>query len=111
MPKKTAAKKTSRADFVRSQPATMPAADVVAKAAAAGVKLSKDNVYRTRMLDNRAKRSGGSAAPGRTRSRSRGKRPAGQHTEHVRALRSVVLHVGIDRARELMDDVVRGLLG
>ncbi len=38
------------------------------------------------------------------------KSPVMQHLDHVRALRGVILHVGIDRAKEMMDQIVRDLM-
>jgi hypothetical protein len=36
--------------------------------------------------------------------------PALQHLDHVRALRGVILHVGIDRAKDMMDQIVADLM-
>lgn len=33
------------------------------------------------------------------------------HSDHRRALRNIVVHIGLDRAKELMEDVVRELTG
>lgn len=115
--KKAAAKKTSthkttmtKASFVRSQPRDMPAKDVVAKAAEAKIKLDEGYVYKIRTLDNKAAgkskgRKAGASTPG-----PKPKSPVSQHLDHVRALRGVILHVGIDRAKEMMDQIVRDLM-
>jgi hypothetical protein len=57
------AKKTafSKSAFIRSQPATLSAAEVVAKAKAQGMKLSKNYVYRLRTASNAATRKMSSA--------------------------------------------------
>ena len=176
MPKKTNAKKASakktmtKAAFVRSQPAKMPAKEVIAKAKDAGISLNEDTVYKTRSLDSaRATKKAGkratakgaktSSAPKTTGrapdkknrvlelkaqnpdwsadqiasaakcsttyvysvwggSKKRGgsangtakpKSPVTQHLDHVRALRTVILHVGIDQAKAMMDQIVRDL--
>jgi hypothetical protein len=60
--KKVGKAKPTKADFVRSQPADMPAKEVLAKAKAVGITLTGDAVYKTRSLDKtRAKKSGASA--------------------------------------------------
>lgn len=38
------------------------------------------------------------------------KSPVTQHVDHVRALRGVILHVGIDRAKEMLDEIVKDLM-
>lgn len=123
MPKKTATKKTAakkkssakkatmtKADFVRSQPRDTPAKDVVAKATEAKIKLDEGYVYKIRTLDNKAagKTKGRKTANGKAASKPTSL--VAQHAEHVRALRGVILHVGIHRAKEMMDQIVRDLL-
>lgn len=109
--KKTGAKKTtmSKADFVRSLPSDTPAKDVVVKAKAAGITLNEMTVYKTRSLDKaagkRKAKKAGVSKPG-----PKPKSPVSQHLEHVRALRGVILHVGIDRAKEMMDQIVKDLM-
>jgi hypothetical protein len=53
--KKTASKTPSKSDFIRSQPSTLSAAEVVAKAKAEGIKLDRVLVYKVRI---RAKSKG-----------------------------------------------------
>lgn len=54
---------------------------------------------------------GGSKNAGRsTNGGAKPKSPLSQHVDHVRALRGVILHVGIDRAKEMMDQIVKDLL-
>lgn len=38
------------------------------------------------------------------------KSPVTQHLDHVRALRGVILHVGIDQAKAMMDQIVKDLM-
>jgi hypothetical protein len=47
----------SKAEFVRTLPSSTPAKEVVAKAKAAGVPITKDYVYSVRSADKRAKRN------------------------------------------------------
>lgn len=50
------------------------------------------------------------AKGGSTNGSARPKSPLTQHVDHVRALRGVILHVGIDRAKEMMDQIVKDLM-
>jgi hypothetical protein len=50
------------------------------------------------------------AKPGRSVNGTTVKSQAAQHLDHVRALRGVILHVGIDRAKEMMDQIVKDLM-
>jgi hypothetical protein len=52
-----------------------------------------------------SKKRGGSA-----NGTAKPKSPVMQHLDHVRALRGVILHVGIDRAKEMMDQIVKDLM-
>lgn len=49
-------------------------------------------------------------AGGASKGSARSKSPVTQHLEHVRALRGVILHVGIDQAKALMDQIVKDLM-
>ncbi len=63
-------KKQSKSDFVRVQPATLSAADVLAKAKAAGLKITPQLVYKVRSVSKpqgKAKK-----APARSRRLPRG---------------------------------------
>ena len=54
---------------------------------------------------------GGSKKPGgSTNETATVKSPVMQHLDHVRALRGVILHVGIDQAKAMMDQIVKDLL-
>lgn len=109
--KKTAAKKTTmtKAAFVRSLPSGTPAKEVVAKAAEQSIKLDDTYVYKIRTLDKKAAgKTKGRLAKGKPGPKP--KSPLSQHLDHVRALRSVILHVGIERAKEMMDQIVKDLM-
>jgi hypothetical protein len=95
-------KKPSKAAFVRSLPATTPAKEVVAKAKAAGIKLSEPYVYNVRATSKAKK--GGKRGPGR---------PAGaQGAEQL--LRAIASNLGLARSLEILrgeHERVRRLLG
>ena len=90
------AKKVNKSAFVRALPSTLSAKDVVAKAKAAGVKLSEAYVYTIRS-GSRARKAG---AP-----RKRG-RPVTMGARGSEAsFRKLVLDLGVRRSRELLDEV------
>jgi hypothetical protein len=62
MPKTKTPKTQSKSDFIRSQPATLSAADVVAKAKTAGIKIADSLVYKVRRRA-KAKKSTKAKAP------------------------------------------------
>lgn len=97
----TTGKKVNKSEFVRSH-ADLTPAQIVAKANAAGIKLSPTYVYTVRSNQNKAKARKAAGAPKK-------KNPLLQHLDHIRALRTVILHVGIDRAKEMMDQIVTDL--
>jgi len=74
-------------------------ADQIAKAA----KCSTTYVY---SVWGGSKKAGGSANGTATTPKS----PIMQHLDHVRALRGVILHVGIDQAKAMMDQIVKDLM-
>ena len=103
MARSRASKKVNKAKFVRSLPVRMPAKDVVAKATAAGIKISEKYVYNTRSAA-RNKSAGKKRGPGRPPSPSAPKRasaPAGLES----SFRKLVLSLGLDRANALMNEV------
>jgi hypothetical protein len=88
--------KQSKAAFVRSLPPDTPAAEVIKKAGAAGMKLSAAYVYVIRSKGG-AKKKGG-AARRQARGRSNGK---GIEQQFV----SLALDMGFGRAQQLLNDV------
>ena len=91
----------NKSEFVRSHSDLAPA-QIVEKAKAAGIPLSVSYVYNVRGQQKaKAKKAGGST---KTKSHLL------QHLDHVRALRTVILHVGIFRAKEMMDQIVTDLM-
>ena len=119
MPKKnakhaapTSGKKTTKAGFVRSLPDTMPAKDVVAQGAAAGLEFSEKYVYNTRSSARikparvSAPRAVVKAAPvarvAAPVTVSGGSSPA---VASESAFRKLVLDLGIARSKSLLSDV------
>jgi hypothetical protein len=90
------ASKQSKAAFVRSLPATMPAKEVIEKAKAAGHKLSPAYVYVIRS------KGGGGKARGKGAPRAGRGRGAGSAGAE-RALIDAALELGFNRARQVLD--------
>jgi hypothetical protein len=113
--KKTAVEngKMSKTDFVKSQPADMPAKDVVAKAKAAGMTLSENYVYTIR--------SAAKTKPGkRRRPKGSANTPTGAMAAKVAAsgvedlLRAAASEIGLSRAIAILQEqqaVLRAALG
>jgi len=92
--RKAAGGKVSASDFVRSQPSSMKAADVVAAGAKQGLKFSTNLVY--------AVRSGaGRRGPARAAAAGSGAPDA--------TFRRLALDLGIAKARHIIDDLERRL--
>jgi hypothetical protein len=90
----------SKTEFIRGFGAETPAAQVVAEAKRAGVKISKEYVYRVRAL---AKPN---LPPGRGLSRGdRGRRTGPADPRSERRLTSLALEIGLLRATLLLDSV------
>jgi hypothetical protein len=77
----------SKADFVRNLPSTMPGNEVIEKGKAAGIRLSKNYVYRVRTWANAATRAQAKKAPEKevTTKGGAAKEPAGSKAGWVRA--------------------------
>ena len=89
--------KMSASDFVRSQPRTMTAPQVVEAGKAKGLKFSQNLVYAVRAAAK--KKSGG----GRGRKGAAASRAGGGSSEA--AFRQLVVDLGISRARALVNEV------
>jgi hypothetical protein len=103
--KRTGKAKGSKTDFINKHAALKPL-EVEAKAKEAGLDIKAAYVSSVR---SKAKSSGTNRASGKS-TRAKGKSPISQHLDHVRALRGVILHVGIERAKEMMDQIVKDLM-
>jgi hypothetical protein len=112
--KKTVAKKAapkkqmSKADFVRSLPASTSAKDAVVKAKAAGVALTESYFYNVRATDKSTKKkSAKTSTPKKTTApKSNGTTSAmGSET----TFRKLVLDLGIAKSKTLLAEVERGI--
>jgi len=93
---KPATGKPSASEFVRSQPASMKASEVVAAGAKQGIKFSTNLVYAVRS-------SGGKPGAGGRRGRGRSVVAGGGH--HESTFRQLALDLGIARARQVLDSL------
>jgi hypothetical protein len=118
-PKKSSAPKSSskkpefgaKSEFIRSQPTSMTAKEVVAAAAAKGIKLSENLVYAARASSR--KKNGGASK------KTKGPKPVGKKrgpkpkagsgskggSSLEATLRNAIAQVGLARAREIFDEV------
>lgn len=99
---KPASGKPSASDFVRSQPATMKAGDVVAAGAKQGLKFSTNLVYAVR--SSGSKRAENAAGRG-----ARASTPTAAATGAEATFRKLSLELGIGRARSVLDELERKL--
>ena len=102
----TTKKPTTKAAFVRSLPATMSAADVVAEAQRAGIKISPAHVYVIRSNANKSnkKTNGrGRGASGRVRIAS----SAGKKDGLEQQLEALIMDLGFARAEQLLGSIRR----
>jgi hypothetical protein len=108
-PKKTSDKFGAKADFIRNQPESMSAKEIVDAAAKQGIKISVNHVYNLRT--SAAKKSDApmsSLAPKRGPGRPRAS-VSGSNVEHQ--LRAAIAEVGLQRAREIFDAVASAFRG
>jgi len=111
---KNSGKFGAKADFIRSQPASMSAKDVVEAAKRAGLKVTVNHVYNIRAA---GKKDGGFPPPRSVAAPStshptpsrRGRGPASSAGAPSSALetqlRRAIAEVGLQRAREIFDSV------
>lgn len=110
------AKKMTKADFVRSLPATTPAKEVVAKAKEAGIALTDMYVYNVRSTSKAsAKKSNGQEPGSRAVTSARGPHKAAVATGSVEELlKAIAAEIGLGRAIAVLQgerDRVRAVLG
>jgi hypothetical protein len=107
------AKRTTKADFVRSLPATTPAKEVVAKAKEAGMALTDMYVYNVRSTSKAsAKKGNGLKAPGKAIPHVVHKASTGEPAEDL--LKAIAAEIGLARAMTVLQaerDRVRAVLG
>jgi len=118
MASKKSAKKSNnntfgaKADFIRNQPSSMSAKDIVDAAAKQGIRISVNHVYNLRAAAKKQPGSGKSGA-GSTKS-ARGRAATGLATVAPgleAQLRSAIAQVGLRRAREIFDSVEKAFRG
>jgi hypothetical protein len=95
--------KPSASDFVRTQPATLAASEVVAAGAKQGLKFSTNLVYAVRSAAG--KKSGGKRGAGRRVAKAASNAAAGLHA----TFRKLALDLGLNRAREALEELEQGI--
>jgi len=85
----------AKSEFVRSLDRGIPAARVVELAAARGMKVSTAFVYNVRSAAGSSARGNGAG----------GRAPARAPRGHEQVLRAAIAQLGIQRARQIMDEV------
>jgi hypothetical protein len=122
MAKKAAGKKVNKSEWVRSQPASMSAKDVVTKAKDAGISITDKYVHTIRYNAKSSKKKGGGRGaagavrrgPGRPKGSGAGRAHAvgSHHAEDL--LKAVAAEIGLVRAISILTsehDRVHRLLG
>jgi hypothetical protein len=98
MPKARSKKTISKTEFIRCQPARMPALQVVEKARDSGLSMTAQYVYKVRSV---------------TRSKTQGKpralAPVRRQESNESEFRRTVLQLGVKRSRALLADLERKL--
>jgi hypothetical protein len=108
--KKVTGKFGAKADFIRSQPESMAAKDIVEAAAKQGIDISVNHVYNLRTAaakKNEVTKNTGLLAPKRGVGRPR----AGGGSDVERQLRAAIAEIGLQRAREIFDAVAVAFRG
>ena len=116
MPRKkrtpTESGKMSKADFVRSQPADMPAKEVVAKAKAAGLSISDNYVYTLRYEAKKAGKTPGVSKGPKKKASVKSTRASSNGVEDL--LRAAASEIGLSRAITILQEqqnTLRAVLG
>lgn len=112
--KKTAAEngKMSKADFVRSQPADVPAKEVVAAAQAAGMSISENYVYTLRYEAKKAAKAAPASKSTKKVASTKGAKLSTNGIEDL--LRAAASEIGLSRAIALLQaqqNSLRAVLG
>lgn len=109
--KKVTGKFGAKADFIRSQPESMSAKEIVDAAAKQGIKISVNHVYNLRTAaakKGEPTKGAGILAPKRGVGRPRA---AAGGTDVERQLRAAIAEVGLQRAREIFEAVAVAFRG
>lgn len=107
--KKVVGKFGEKADFIRSQPESMPAKDVVEAAAKHGLKISVNHVYNLRTAASKKDDVKSTGLLGSKRGVGRPRASGGADVE--KQLRAAIAEVGLQRAREIFDAVAIAFRG
>lgn len=110
--KKVSGKFGAKADFIRSQPESMSAKEIVDAAAKQGIKISVNHVYNLRTAA--AKKGEGGKGAGLMAPPKRGvgrPRANAGGTDVERQLRAAIAEVGLQRAREIFEAVAVAFRG
>src|ERR1051326_8774839 len=102
---KAKSNKINKSAWIREQPASMSANDVVAKAKTAGIKLTTAQVYTVR---SNANKSGGRGKPNGKRGRPKGSLKAAVSGDFSSIRRAVFQH-GFARADAFLAELKRGV--
>ena len=114
---KNSGKFGAKAEYIRSQPASMSAKEVVEAAKKVGLKVTVNHVYNIRAA---SKKEGAYApprsvpAPSTNQPSRRGRGPSSVHTASAALeaqLRRAIAEVGLQRAREIFDSVESVFVG
>ncbi len=108
--KKVPGKFGAKADFIRSQPESMSAKDIVDAAAKQGIKISVNHVYNLRTAA--AKKADSPKGVGLlTPKRGVGRPRTTGGADVERQLRAAIAEIGLQRAREIFDAVAVAFRG
>lgn len=107
--KKTAPAKTkvNKSAWIREQPATTPAKEVVEKAAAAGIKLTLAQVYTARSTGKKPKGKPG-PKPGFKAAKATGSVARGSSSDDL-LFKRLVLSIGLPKAESYLADLKRSV--
>ncbi|HMA91306.1 MAG TPA: hypothetical protein VKP30_01415 [Polyangiaceae bacterium] len=112
--KKVTGKFGAKADFIRNQPESMSAKEIVEAAAKQGIKISVNHVYNLRTAAAKKGEPGGKGTAMLAPKRGVGRPPraaAGGGTDVERQLRAAIAEVGLQRAREIFEAVAVAFRG
>lgn len=105
-PKKSTATKVNKTAWIRSQPASMAAKEVVEKAKTEGITLSVAQVYTARSTGKKAGKAGASTAKAKTRA-VMPKATNSIDKDYEAALRRIVLSVGLPKVEGYLAELKR----
>ena len=103
---KAGAARVNKSEWIRSQPVTMPAKDVLSKAKSEGIKLSIAQIYTARSA---AKKKAERKPRGRPKAAKVGA-PRGFASKEIDELRTeyvkIAMRIGTDEAQRLLDRII-----